>query len=184
MDPIVVELTLAETAYARRRAAAMVRSTMAVPLGLLAAGWIVLCPVALVAGRGHLGPFVGVALLVVTVLAWSRYRSVARDMGVGVRFWPWIAVALVALAGGAGASRLGAEHGVRWMNLAGPFVINALALLALARLIRSGVLAIGAALIIADSIIAAIVLNGDAAVSVQLAADALVLVAAAARLKQ
>jgi hypothetical protein len=45
-----------------------------VPLRLLALAWLVLCPVVLAVGRDHLGPYVGAALLAVTMLAWFRYR--------------------------------------------------------------------------------------------------------------
>ena len=105
MDPIAAELALAETAATKRRVDGLVRTAMAVPLRLLALAWIVLCPIALLVGRNHLGPAVGIALLAVTALAWVRYRRVARERGVRAHLWPWLAVAVIALGGGAAASR-------------------------------------------------------------------------------
>jgi hypothetical protein len=141
---------------------------MAVPLQLLALAWVALVPVALVVGRDHLGPFVGLALLGVTLVAWIRYRQIAREHGVSARFWPWLAVAAVALAGGAAASRTGSSHHLAWLNISGPFLINAAALLALARLIRSRNLAVCVAGMIGISATAAMTMRGDSAVAVQL----------------
>jgi hypothetical protein len=184
VDPIAAELALTEAAAARRRGLALARSSMAVPLRLLSTAWIVLCPTALIVGRDHLGPCVGVALLVITVVAWTRYRLVARRQGARARFWPWLLVAVAAVVGGAGASRAGADHGMPWLNVAGPFVVNALALLALARLLRSWDLGICAAIMVAISIGSALAVAGDAAVATQLAAYAVVLLLTSTKLKQ
>jgi len=182
VDPIAVELALAETAAAKRRVDGLVRTAMAVPLRLLALAWIVLCPIALLVGRNHLGPAVGIALLAVTALAWVRYRRVARERGVRAHLWPWLAVAVIALGGGAATSRSGTDHGVAWLNVAGPFVVNALALLALAGFVRSRAIGIAAVTMLAISFIVAGTLSGDVAVAVQLAAYAAVLMVASARI--
>ena len=182
MDPIAAELVLAETAATKRRVDGLVRTAMAVPLRLLALAWMVLCPIALLVGRNHLGPAVGIALLAVTALAWVRYRRAARERGVRVRLWPWLAVAVIALAGGAAASRAGTDHGLAWLNIVGPFVINALALMGLAGFVRSRAIGIAAVTMLAISFIIAGTLNGDVAVAVQLAAYSAVLTVASARL--
>src|ERR1035441_8093863 len=132
VDPIAAELALTETAAAKWRVDQPVRTATAVPLRLLALAWVVLCPIALLVGRNHLGPAVGIALLAVTAVSWVRYRRVARERGVRAHLWPWLAVAVIALGGGGAASRAGTGHGLAWLNIAGPFVVNALALLALA----------------------------------------------------
>lgn len=168
MDPLAAELALAETAARQRHAYALARSALRVPLRLLAIAWIVLAPIALLVGRNHLGPFVGLALLVVTMLAWVRYRRIARDIGFSARLWPWLTVAAVALVGGATASRTGSGHHMPWLNVSGPFVVNAAALLALARLIHSRSLAACAGVMAAISVGAAWTLHGDAAVAAQL----------------
>jgi hypothetical protein len=182
MDPIAAELALAETAAIKRQVDGLVRTAMAVPLRLLALAWIVLCPIALLVGRNHLGPAVGLALLAVTALAWLQYRRVARERGVRARLWPWLAVAVIALGGGAATSRSGTDHGVAWLNIAGPFVVNALALLALAGFVRSRAIGIAAVTMLAISFIVAGTLSGDVAVAVQLAAYAAVLMVASARI--
>jgi hypothetical protein len=181
MDPFAAELALAETAARQRQVYALARSAMAVPLQLLALAWIALVPVALLVGRNHLGPFVGFALLVVTLMGWTRYRRIAREHGVSARFWPWLAVAVVALAGGAAASRTGTSHHLAWLNIAGPFLVNAVALLALALLIRSRNLAICVAAMIGISVTAAMTMRGDAAVAVQLVLYAVALLVATRR---
>ena len=181
MDPIAAELALTETAAAKRRVDGLVRTAMAVPLRLLALAWIVLCPIALLVGRNHLGPAVGIALLAVTAVSWVRYRRVARERGVRAHLWPWLAVAVIALGGGA-ASRAGTGHGLAWLNIAGPFVVNALALLALAGFVRSRAIGIAAVTMLAMSFIVAGTLSGDVAVAVQLAAYAAVLMVASARI--
>jgi hypothetical protein len=109
-----------------------------------------------------------------------QYRRVARERGVRARLWPWLAVAVIALGGGAATSRSGTDHGVAWLNIAGPFVVNALALLALAGFVRSRAIGIAAVTMLAISFIVAGTLSGDVAVAVQLAAYAAVLMVASA----
>jgi hypothetical protein len=178
MDPLAAELALAETAARQRQVYALARSAMAVPLRLLALAWIALVPVVLSIGRNHLGPFVGLALLAVTMVGWIRYRQIAREQGVSARFWPWLAVAVIALVGGATASRAGSTHHLAWLNISGPFLVNAAALLALALLIRSRSLAVCVAGMIGISITAAMTMHGDAAVAFQLVLYAVALLVA------
>ncbi len=182
MDRVIAELTLAETAAQQRRTAELVRASMAVPLGLLALSWIALCPIGLFVGRNHLGPFVAAALLTVTILAWLRYRSIGQKHGFRTSLWPWISVAFVAIAGGAAASRGGTEYGLPWLNTAGPFIVNALALLALAWFIHSSWLAYCVTAMVCSSVVAAAVLSGDVAVAVQLGLYATLLSATSVRL--
>ena len=177
MDPLSAELALTEAAAARRRVRSAARAAMAVPLRLLAVAWIVLIPAVLVVGRNHLAPFVGLSLLAVTVVAWRRYERIAGTTGVRARLWPWIMVAVAALAGGAAASRGGTQHGLPWLNVGGPFVVNALALACLSWLLRSRALAAGTAVMAAISLAVAATMNGDPAVATQLAAYAAVLLA-------
>lgn len=180
MDPLSAELALAEAAAARRRVRAAARAAMAVPLRLLAAAWIVLTPTVLVVGRNHLAPFVGLSLLAVTAAAWRRYQRIAGMTGIRARLWPWIVVAVAALAGGAAASRGGTQYGLPWLNEAGPFIVNALALGCLSWLLRSRALAVGTAVMAAISLAVAATMNGDPAVATQLAAYAAVLLATSA----
>jgi len=180
MDPLSAELALSETAAARRRVTSAARTAMTVPLRLLALAWIVLCPTVLLVGRNHLAPFVGLSLLAVTAVAWRRYERIAAATGVRARLWPWVVVAIVALAGGATASRGGTQLGLAWLNEAGPFVVNALVLACLAWLIRSRALAAGTAAMAAISVAVPAVVSGNAAVAAQLAAYATVLLAASA----
>jgi hypothetical protein len=182
MDPLSIELTLAETAAARQTALTSARAAMAVPLRLLAVAWIALCPVALIIGRDHLGPFVGLALLAVTVIAWRRYEHAADQTGLRARLWPWLAVAFVALAGGVITSRGGTEMDLPWVNAAGPFLVNAAALGCLAWLVNSRVLAIATAVMAAVSIVVAALFSGDLAVATQLALFALLLLGASSRM--
>ncbi len=182
MDPLSIELALAETAAATRRALALARAAMVVPLRMLSLAWLVLCPVAVLIGRDHLGPFVGLSLLVVTGLAWRRYRRASDATGVRARLWPWLAVAFVALVGGVLTSRGGTQLDIPWLNEAGPFLINATALACLARLIKSAVLAYAAGLMAVVSVLAAATLTGDTAVAAQLALYALLMLAASARM--
>lgn len=184
MDPLSIELTLAETAAAQQRALARAGAAMAVPLRLLALAWILLCPTALLEGRDHLGPFVGLSLVVVTVIAWRRYEQAARATGVRSRLWPWLAVAFAALAGGVAASRGGTELNIPWLNEAGPFLVNAIALVCLAWLVRSRVLAVTAIVMTVVSVLAGAALVGDVAVAVQLGAYAGLLLAASARMSR
>src|SRR5665213_1799511 len=160
VDPLVAELALTEASTAKRRVDGLVRTAMAVPLRLLALAWIVLCPIALLVGRNHLGPAVGIALLAVTAVSGVRYRQVAHERGVRAHLWPWLAVAVIALGGGAAASRAGTGHGLAWLNIAGPFVVNALALLALAGFVRSRAIGIAAVTMLAMSFIVAGTLSG------------------------
>lgn len=182
MDPLSIELTLAETAAARQRALTSARAAMAVPLRLLAVAWIALCPVALIIGRDHLGPFVGLALLAVTVIAWRRYEHAADETGLRARLWPWLAVAFVALAGGVITSRGGTEMDLPWVNAAGPFLVNAAALGCLAWLVKSRVLAIATGVMAVVSIVVAALFSGDLAVATQLALYALLLLGASSRM--
>jgi hypothetical protein len=175
VDPLSAELALTEAAAAKRRVKSAARAAMAVPLRLLAVAWIVLCPTVLVVGRNHLAPFVGLSLLAVTAVAWRRYERIAGMTGIRARLWPWIAVALAALAGGAAASRGGTQYGLPWLNEGGPFVMNALALACLSWLLRSRALAVGTAVMAAISLAVAATMNGDPAVATQLAAYATVL---------
>jgi hypothetical protein len=182
VDPLAAELALTETAAAKRQVDGLVRTAMAVPLRLLALAWIVLCPIALLVGRNHLGPAAGIALLAVTAVSWVRYRRVARERGVRAHLWPWLAVAVIALIGGATASHSGTSHGLAWLNIAGPFLVNALALLALAGFVRSRAIGNAAVTMLAISFIIAGTLSGDLAVAAQLAAYAAVLMVATARI--
>jgi hypothetical protein len=184
MDRIVAELTLAETAARRHRTAELVRASMAVPLRLLALAWIVLCPIALIFGRNHLGPFVAMALLLVTILAWRQYRRIGQRHGFRTSLWPWLGVALVAIAGGVAASQGGTQHALPWLNTAGPFIVNALSLLALAWFIRSSWLAYCVAAMVCSSVATIAVLSGDAAVAVQLGLYATLLAATSTRMEQ
>lgn len=184
MDPFAADLALAETLAQLRRTSAAIRSAMAVPLRLLAVAWLGLIAVVLAVGRNHLGPFVAAALLAVTAVAALRYRRIAIERGVRARLWPWLAVALVALAGGATASRMGTEQALPWLNVAGPFLVNALALLALARFIRSAELAGCAVVIVLIAAVCAATMHGDAAVAAQLGVDATTLLATSARLSR
>jgi hypothetical protein len=182
MDPIAVELTLAETAARRRRALELASASIAVPLRLLALVWLALMPVALVVGRNHLGPFVAVALIAVTVAAWRRFRRAAIAHGVQARLWPWILVVIAATVGGTAASRGGVDHGLPLLNVVGPFAVNALALLALAWALRSRVLAATSGLMLAASGVVGATLTGNVAVAVQLITYAVLLLLACARL--
>lgn len=178
MDPLAAELALAETVAARRRTERLARAAMAVPLRVLVVAWVVLCPLALLVGRDHLGPWVGIALLVVTYIAWRRYKRVERAQGIGARLWPWLTVALVAGLGGAACSHAGTVNDLPWLNVAGPFVLNALALAALAWLVRSRALALVTGVMVVVSLVAGGSLHGDLAVAIQFAAYAMLLLTA------
>jgi hypothetical protein len=115
-------------------------------------------------------------------MAWLRYRTAAQVTGVKARLWPWLAVAFVALVGGVMTSRGGTDLELSWLNEAGPFVVNALALACLAWLLRSRVLALTAGVMVAFSAVVAVLLSGDVAVSVQLAAYAGLLLVASVKM--
>lgn len=133
-------------------------------------------------GRDHLGPFVGLALLVVTAMVWWRYRRIAAQQGIQARLWPWLGVASAALVGGVATSRGGTALHWAWLNVAGPFIVNALALLALSALLRSRVLGLAVASMLVTSTVVPAVMSGDSAVATQLGAYAAVLLAASARI--
>lgn len=182
MDPLVAELSLVETAAARERGLRVARAQLALPLRGLAFAWLLLCPVALLIGRNHLAPFVAVSLLGVTFTSWRRYRSSARQLGARGRLWPWIVVALIAQFGGMSASITGTTHHLPWLNAAGPFVINATALLLLAWTVRSRAIALASGLMWLISVITVLIATGDGAVTTQLALYAAVLVVLSGRL--
>lgn len=183
MDPLAAELALAETAARRREAQHLARVAMSGPLLMLALAWLLLAPAAVLIGREHLGPFVGVALAVVTVVSWRRYRAIATERGFRAPLWPWLGVAVVALVGGAAASHTGQVNHQEFTNLAGPFLLTDLALLLLGAFLRSVDLAVAAVLMAVVAVASGLLINGDVAVAVELCLHALLLLGACARLR-
>jgi hypothetical protein len=178
MDPLVAELTLAEIGAAQRRnrrRAAAVRF----PLAMSGICIVLSAGCALVLGRDHLAVFFGPTIVLTALAAGRHYRRSSIDDGVQTRIAPWALTALALLALCATTSRLGAEHHLDWVNVAGPSLVFAAGWLLLATWGGNRPLIFASAIMIADSLIAPLIVQGDAGVAWQCGVDGALLVVAA-----
>jgi len=178
MDPLVADLTLAEiraTQRRNRRRAAAVRF----PLAMTGVCIVLTAGCALLLGRDHLAAFFGPTILLTALAAgWHYRRSSARD-GVQTRITPWALTALALLAASAATSRLSAAAHLAWLNLAGPSLVFAAGYLMLASWGGNRPLILASAAMVADSLIAPLLIHGDGGVAWQCALDGVLLIVAA-----
>jgi hypothetical protein len=182
-DPLIAELALRETEASLARAKA-IRRALVVPLRLAALVDAIGTAAVLVVGRFHLLPVLGPAYVVALAASWMWYRRYAKAHGVHLPTRPWVLIigGLVVVA--ASLSRAGAVFDLPWLSDFGPGLANALAVAVAAMWLRSAKLGITAAGMAAACVAVSMVAAGDAAVSLQSAAFAILLVFASTGIPQ
>jgi hypothetical protein len=126
-------------------------------------------PVALTAGRGHLGPYFLPMNLLAGVLCAVHYRRVGRATGLQAPLFAWLGVVLAVSIAGVACSYEGRELGWERLNLAGPSISMALGYLVLAFWARSTTLLLAVTAMSAATVIVVSVTSGDVAIAWQVA---------------
>jgi hypothetical protein len=178
MDPLVAELTLAEIGATRRRnrrRAAAVRF----PLAMTGVCILLTAGCAVVLGRDHIAVFFGPTIMLTALASGRHYRRSSVRDGVQTRIAPWALTALALLALCATTSRLGAANHLDWVNVAGPSLVFAAGYLMLATWGNNRPLILASAIMIGDSLIAPLIVHGDAGVAWQCSVNGALLVVAA-----
>ena len=168
-DPLSAELAYFEARATQQRIRS-VRRALVAPLRLCAAADLSAAVTVLLICRDHMLLFFAPAYLLVLFLSYLSYRGYARNAGLWLPIWPWIAIIIPMLVASSTTSRLGFKLDEPWLTDTGPFVANVVAIGVTAAWLRSRRLAVAAAAMAIVSAGVIVLLEGDVAVSVQAAA--------------
>jgi uncharacterized membrane protein len=183
MDPLVSELTLIELkvlADRNRRRAGALRFTLYAlgVLHVLMTGWV------LAMGQDHVMMVYGPAFLLIALATAWRYRRAARTQGVQVSLLPWLACAIGCVVLASALSRLGFVLDWPALSQNGPTLVFVLTYHLLGWWGRNRNLIIATAIMFVVSAVAPFFVSGDPLVAIQFGADGILLILAAALMKE
>jgi hypothetical protein len=171
-DPLIAELAYVEAREARDRA---VQRALVVPLRLAGIAELGGAIAVLLIGRDHLGSYFAPAYVVVIGLGAWWYRRYARTHGILLPVWPWVLILAPMMVVAASLSRLGFALDRPVLEVLGPCLANAAAVVVTGAWLRSRrMLGTGLAMTLVP-VIAVVVASGDRAVSLTLVAYGLLL---------